>query len=834
MILLKNKHIIIMESKQNSVILSQQNPNSINKKYRKEEPKSLINNNHKNNQNIFNNKNNPINCNNKFDKQNQNLKERNGKNNKKIYIMKEDNKQNKYLKREIKINEKFEDKYNEKEIKKNKNRQYQKREIHFYNKDNKGKESHNEKFIIKEKKITDNYRPFYEKKENFINLNKKDDQIKNIPINSNYKYNLNFGNKNNEIDYKKKYFKKNENGNVQNDIRPNEKQNNKINELIQVKTNKEFERKNSNYIGDNIIRNKNSLLYKIDKDNINKNIKKFRSNHSFIISIYKSKNNNDNKFQLANNKDILNKNPSKLNKNINIYINKNKNENLNNINEIGKRNKQQNFFENKNSQEKIYVKSHKNRNNILNDTNNINEYEPKKYLYNAKENKDKKVIDINKKDEFVNGNKDNILENEEKKLKEINILNKSDTHLQNTIIKEDDKKSKINNSVEFEQNKSQENIFENNNYYKKEIQVENKFNYNNKGKEEKKQDNEELIKEKKISKETKKIYGFKSNNCYLNSSLQLLTRIKDLKDKILSFNDICKDSVTKGKLINELRNIFNKIDNDTSEQPTIELENLKNIFGEIDEKYKGNSQEDANEFISHFINALFGETTKKDVEIKKLDINNEMEKKAYDIFYKKFYIKKGYSFIIDLFYGILKTEKYCKNCNKMNSIKFNAYNMLELSIYELVKQNTNVSLNILTILNNYISDFKNDYDNCKFCNQNEIYINNCIYTLPKYLIVFFKRTVGEQYISNNIEYPEKLNFNDLITNKNNKINYSNYILDCVIEHSGGILYGHYTALCPIDENNKCWYRFNDNYCDKNNYGYQSKNAVILLYKSIDI
>ena len=57
-----------------------------------------------------------------------------------------------------------------------------------------------------------------------------------------------------------------------------------------------------------------------------------------------------------------------------------------------------------------------------------------------------------------------------------------------------------------------------------------------------------------------------------------------------------------------------------------------------------------------------------------------------------------------------------------------------------------------------------------------------------------------------------------------------YDLECVIEHSGGVGFGHYTALCPKDSNNNKWYRFNESYCDRENYGYQSKNATVLLYK----
>ena len=52
-----------------------------------------------------------------------------------------------------------------------------------------------------------------------------------------------------------------------------------------------------------------------------------------------------------------------------------------------------------------------------------------------------------------------------------------------------------------------------------------------------------------------------------------------------------------------------------------------------------------------------------------------MEKRPYENLYKKFYQRKGDSFILDLFYGISKLTKFCKKCVNINSIKFNVYIM---------------------------------------------------------------------------------------------------------------------------------------------------------------
>ena len=339
--------------------------------------------------------------------------------------------------------------------------------------------------------------------------------------------------------------------------------------------------------------------------------------------------------------------------------------------------------------------------------------------------------------------------------------------------------------------------------------------------------------ENKIDEESIKFYGFinSGNNCYLNSSLQLLTRINELKNGILNYqdNEINKDNNTKGQLFVEFKNIISEIENPQNDNLLINPEKLKYIMGNINQIYYRSSLEDSNEFISNFISGLFNETANKAKvkNIKILDINNKMDKKAYDKFCNRFYLNKGYSFLIDIFYGIFKSINYCKACKQTITIKFNAYNMLELPIYKLAKINNNKTLDLKEILNEFRREkqLKYECDNCK--NTNELYTKLFLYTLPKYLILSFIRNVDGEYFYNNIEYDETLDIKNDYDNKT-----YNYSLECVIEHSGGVYSGHYTALCKDKKSNK-WYRFNDIYCDKYNYNFHSKNALLLLYKSSD-
>ena len=339
---------------------------------------------------------------------------------------------------------------------------------------------------------------------------------------------------------------------------------------------------------------------------------------------------------------------------------------------------------------------------------------------------------------------------------------------------------------------------------------------------------EEKEKEKEINDFNKynKIYGFNNdgNNCYLNSSLQLLTRIKDLKKEVFNFQENYQDNDTQGRLIIEFRNILKKIENSTNDNLIINPARLKSIMGNVDERYNSYGQEDSNEFIANFINAILSETANKEIKVKKLNIVNELEKRPYENLYKKFYQRKGNSFILNLFYGITKLTKYCKKCGTINSIKFNVYNMLEFPLYSLAKKYKNKDLTLNDLYNKYIEEIKND-GTCNNCNEDELYSKTTIYTLPKYLMICLQRTCDNEYFCNNVLYSKNINLKSEFDN-----NKSSYTLECVIEHSGDVGCGHYTALAPVDKDNNIWYRFNDSYCNKFKTDFQSNNAFILLYK----
>ena len=430
------------------------------------------------------------------------------------------------------------------------------------------------------------------------------------------------------------------------------------------------------------------------------------------------------------------------------------------------------------------------------------------FLLKGKEKKDKIFKYENIGHFILDGIDDKKINNmkSNEKVKEILLfiqkfnLNKDEmnTIMEKLNFKNEAKKRKINKLDENEQKNVNDNLLintfinkneTNKNYLNdkliKDEDKENETNFYSKKKKNKKEKEDLII--------NQKLYGFKNegNNCYLNSSLQLLTRINELKKEVINFNENYTENDTQGRLIIEFRNMLNLIEGSSKDNLILNPSKLKRIMGNIDNKYNHNGQEDSNEFIANFISGLLSETGNKEKDVKKINIINESDKKPYENLYKKFYKRKGDSFILNLFYGISKVRKFCEKCYN-NVIKFNVYNMLEFPLYNLAKKYPKKELTLQELYNNYTEERQCE-DMCPKCESNEVYSKTSIFTLPKYLLISFGRACDHEYFYNNILYSK--NFEIKCELENNK---RNYMLDCVIEHSGGYNFGHYTTLIPVD------------------------------------
>ena len=192
------------------------------------------------------------------------------------------------------------------------------------------------------------------------------------------------------------------------------------------------------------------------------------------------------------------------------------------------------------------------------------------------------------------------------------------------------------------------------------------------------------------------------------------------------------------------------------------------------------------------------------------------EKESFEKLENRFF-KKFDSFLTELFYGRLKKEIICLNCNEVIKVNFQVYNMIELL------DSSNNSLENLLIKyqkeKQISSKIKIICQHCKNDNDN-YYSKTTIYNLTYYFIIY-------------LVYPiYNFNKNDYIIKSNNiceKNNNEEYELISSIAYYGNYKNGHYYAKCK--DYDGTWYNFSDeNYRKIENKNIIDSNDVILFFK----
>ena len=305
------------------------------------------------------------------------------------------------------------------------------------------------------------------------------------------------------------------------------------------------------------------------------------------------------------------------------------------------------------------------------------------------------------------------------------------------------------------------------------------------------------------------------NTCYINSSIQCLFSLKEFIKGILNHSKGNVLEATK-KLINNMKNKKN------TDNTSISVLEIKKAMGEFDSKYNDNNPEDANEFISDYLNILRKETLNKNsYEI------NETNDENYINFLKKFY-KKGSSFITDLFFGILRTENYCiKKCKETFSVKYSSFNILDLPLY-YIDINKNQTLEIEDIIERYVRKKEISGMSCKKCG-GKFYMKTDIYKFPINLIIYFERNDHNNYIEKDINIKKTIDLNNFLYKaKTEKTEKTCYNLKGVIYYSFlGNNLSHYSASCLIDND---WYYFDDDNYENNKKYYEYDNPILLFYE----
>lgn len=292
------------------------------------------------------------------------------------------------------------------------------------------------------------------------------------------------------------------------------------------------------------------------------------------------------------------------------------------------------------------------------------------------------------------------------------------------------------------------------------------------------------------------------NSCYMNASIQCLFRLDEFVKKIIQYNE--------GSLVLATKNLIYKMQKPNNKKNQCSVLDIKNAMGKNDEKYNDEYQEDANEFITNYLNNLIEETNDASV---KIDWNYIKEDEEYfNKFYQRFFKRKRNSFIIDLFYGVFRTEYYCKKCNSTFNTKFSSFNILEIPATDIQSFKNNEPLYLQNLIENFISEKDDPDEICKEC-EIAVTIKTSINSLPKCLIIYLNKDDYHDR-TNKITIPKTINMENYVYNKS-LIEDNNYYY-----HLKGLIFysnytskaGHYKAACLINniDNEKKWCYFDDN------------------------
>lgn len=323
------------------------------------------------------------------------------------------------------------------------------------------------------------------------------------------------------------------------------------------------------------------------------------------------------------------------------------------------------------------------------------------------------------------------------------------------------------------------------------------------------------------------------NTCFINSIIQCLSNTLRLSDYILSgkykedesFQNRSKPAYyVLLSYIGLISNIWNE---NQLIKPKTFVENLSKIH----KKYFSLRQQDSHECLLYILDLLH-DALSYEVEV---DISGQVKTVADKLTnaslqtWKTFY-EKGYSYIIETFYGSTISTSTCNQCNDV-ACSFEPYNTISLSINDEAR-------NLDECLTEYFKDDVISDWKCEKCNGNNCSRDVKLWTAPNYLIIHLKRFKNDEsnVITKNtqfIDFPiNNLDITKYICNKKNDSNNYIYDLYAVNHHSGDLTSGHYWASCRnLDEH---WYVFNDgnvSRCNTNNIHQNliTNDAYILFY-----
>ena len=575
-----------------------------------------------------------------------------------------------------------------------------------------------------------------------------------------------------------------------------------------------------------------NLNFQPNNNNSNNNINIFINNNNFNNNGFNNMNdfNNNNNFNNAFSNNEMNNN---FNNNFDQKNNMN-NMNMNNMNNFFQDNMNFNNINNFNNNN--FNNDNNFNNNINNNFNNcnnanFNNNEINNFNFNNSNqnfNNNNQIVPFNNNNNNVNMNMFNNMNNNMNQFNGMNQFNMSDmNNNMNQFNNMNNLNMMMNNNMN--NNMNNMNMMMNNNMNNFNnmnlINNFNGFNFDNNGN----LNNLNSLTEsrtKLVSPPHKVGLQNIGQTCYMNASLQCLTNVQKVTNKLLDLNGQNRINPQQHPLTCVYTNLLFEFK--TTKKSYITPTSFKAVLENLNPLFQGNQASDAKDFIFFIIERLHQELKPPENpqnNFAQIDyLKQELEARNEDLTRQKFLNElktKNTSIISESFYGITRSVMKCDGC-QVQKFSFQTFNILNF-ILKKVKDEKQKDLGGY-MPNNYIINLIDAFDSENklenLVGENMIYCNNCkalkngsikqdIYKLPRVMIIVLNRGKNNQDFREEFEIKEMLNFpspNTIFCNPNA---YTRYYLCGVITHLGESgSNGHFISYFRTSMNQK-FYCYND-------------------------
>ena len=327
------------------------------------------------------------------------------------------------------------------------------------------------------------------------------------------------------------------------------------------------------------------------------------------------------------------------------------------------------------------------------------------------------------------------------------------------------------------------------------------------------------------------------NTCYMNSAIQCLSHIPELRNYFLTgcHTNTLKEMSEEFDLTNEWHRLLYKLCQDKNSLIINPIDFVKSFLITCQKKniqFSGFNQNDVEDFLNQFLDFIHNSISTNIITNINGTINTTEDQLAVDAAKSwNNYFKNSYSHIINIMYSQLLCTITCPSCNH-TCINYEPFMTLSLSIPSRMVQRTDITL--YELFDSYIAEEELDGDNqwkCESCKKNV----NCrkkltFWDLSQVIIVVIKKYTMTHKLSLNIDYPLTLDLNKYCINYMERNLTYDLIGSCI--HTGGLGGGHYHAICKkYDE----WYRYNDDIVSKLDHAaIKNRDAYCLIYRRTNI